>query len=280
MLLQTKPSDNEQAEPAPSEEEPGSALSEYAGESENETLQAAVTDILDRLYRFATRLRNPATRTTKAKTGQFAQVDNETGIDLIKQFKKLDLDHVQELLLSYRSSNSKESEDRGKTLSVEDDALILRLAVANTYRRQQFGQWARHRVKGLKETARALEELGPVDPNARRDESTRTPISKAFSKPTTASHLLNPTQIRLDGDAASALSGKTMSPTAQGTDDDQVEVPDPPSKFKGQEHFQCPYCCMLCTKAHLEKKAWRSDLHLSVLLVRTERLQRACIARS
>ena len=128
-------------------------------------------------------------------------------------------------------------------LTNEDEALITRLARANTHRRRQFGQWRDHQASMAAETAR---ELG-ADADG---------YTNPVSKPSTATALLNPEAIRLD-DTASNVSGMSLSPAARSSKDEDVEIPDPPRVPPGAKHFTCPYCFYICPVSTFKNVAWR-----------------------
>ena len=55
--------------------------------------------VIDRLYRLAFKIRNPATRLGFSKAQNFQQIDPDTGVDLIEVFAAFDLQHVEQILL-------------------------------------------------------------------------------------------------------------------------------------------------------------------------------------
>jgi hypothetical protein len=238
------------------------------------TLLEDVIDIVDRLYRLATKIRNPSTRLSTSKALTFKKIDDETGIDLIKQYTKFDTVHMEELFWDYRSVELKDpweipEEFRGRerkpgVLTTDERNLLERLAKANTHRRQQFGYWSRHRTKNAKESTKALETVGVTRPKPGPKQGqlpnagsfNPPPSSKAFSRPTTATQLQNPSAIKID-DGASTMSVRTIPPHAQGAHDKHVEVPEPPSSLKGLRYFSCPYCFTICSQSTLKKDSWR-----------------------
>ncbi|KAL9115307.1 MAG: hypothetical protein Q9187_007316, partial [Circinaria calcarea] len=232
------------------------------------TLLTSAIDIIDRLYKTATKIRNPAIRLVSSKAAAFTHIDGETGIDLIQSYLDIDYRHVTELFWEYRSVKLKDPENapeeqrdldhKPRFLTEEEQQLLSRLAKANTYRRKQFGYWARHRAKNAKETAKALEERIDTGATARPEREgvskssklSIIPSSKAFSKPSTASFLQNPENIRFDDTAStiSRQSGRSVAPQAQSVNDERVEIPEPPSALKDAKHFSCPYCFVLCSR--------------------------------
>ena len=185
------------------------------------------------------------------------------------RFAEIDRRHIEELFWEYRAVDIKEPEQvyeeqrdqehRPRFLGEEEHKLISRLAKTNTYRRQQFGYWSRHRVKNAQETAKALEAVGDVAIKKAFQLGAMTVVpssSKALSRPSTATWLQHPAAIRLD-DTTSVMSTRSVAPQAQSVHDDQVEVPEPSASLRDAKHFSCPYCFIFCSKSLLERKAWR-----------------------
>lgn len=235
-----------------------------------------VVDINDSLYRLATKIRNPATRLQSVKARAFRRLDTESGIDVIDVYKKLDLHHAQEVLWGYRDPKPTDSEwahsSEPLNLNDEKENLARRLAQANTFRRQQFGYWRKHRDKNIKETADALDQLPTLlsgQKNSPQDKSRNIPQPAllpgprtivTLSRPSTATHLQNPSRFGGD-DVLSTTSVRTIAPSALDVRDEEVEVPSPPEAIKRVakigRHFQCPYCFMLCSASQLQPDAWR-----------------------
>ena len=250
----------------------------------------AVTDINDSLYRLATKVRNPATRLPKSKARLFKRIDRTTGVDSIERLREADLKHMQELFWEYRvvqplaantgpnvPSMGVEERDylrRPRNLEDSDTTLISRFALANTHRRQQFGHWRRHRDKKAKETAAALDRLPTLPIRDSASENFKlnlhrnhgTPLQPgpntlaALSKPSTASHLQNPSRFEGD-DIRSTTSARTIAPKAIDARDEAIDVPLPPESLKESArtkgHFECPYCFTICSVSQLQPDAWR-----------------------
>lgn len=253
-------------------------MSDYRNDSEVETIFKAVTDIIDRLYKLAIKIRNPKTRLANSKAVTFKKVDKGTGIDLIQEFVKADTLHIEELFWDHRvidledaermPEERRDHERRPRELVEADHKIISRLVRANTRRRQQFGYWSRHRSKNAQETASALEareraterphefmfhgyRLFPEPKNYVNEQ-----YSKTISRPSTATFLHTPATVNISDDAP-MVSVRTFVPTARNKQDEQVDVPHPPDSLKGIKHFQCPYCFTLCAQSLLKESAWR-----------------------
>lgn len=110
----------------------------YDREPFAETALSNASRTIDRLYRLAFKIRNPATRIGFTKARNYQQIDAESGVDLIQAFRVFDFKHVQEIFLK---CNPEADQD------FADNLLVNRLAKAITQRRQQFKQWSSHRIK-------------------------------------------------------------------------------------------------------------------------------------
>ena len=249
-------------------------------------LLKSATDIIDRLYKFASRIRNPATRLASAKAKAFKNVDAETGVELYENFEtQIDPQHINEVFSEYRhkgapgddaQSDDSEKADQLEDLTEADRTLIARFAKANTDRRRQFGYWRRHRVKNTRETIKALEEVAKMPDFAPSlgkmpiaiSNVLPPPTSKLYSRPSTATQLLlDPSKFNFN-DTASTRSSHTIAPKAQNAKDEQVDVPEVPSSLKGQDNFSCPYCFTLCSKSILEKERWRYFILLDIICMK------------
>ena len=248
-------------------------MNDYEDDSEVETIFKAITDIIDRLYKLAFKIRNPKARLATSKALNFKRVDEDTGIDLIQEFVQTDTRHVEELFWDHRRididdprrlpEEQRDRERRPRELTDTDHKIISRLVRANIHRRQQFGYWSRHRSKNTQETARILKTGDrPVQRSnesrllLERKPSTGEHHTKIFSRPSTATYLHTPATIDINDDA-STMSVRTIVPHARNIQDEQVDVPQPPDSLKGTKHFQCPYCFTLCSQSILKDEAWR-----------------------
>lgn len=258
-------------------------LSDYRGQSEVETILKGVIDIIDRLYRVAIKLRSPRTRLASTKSVTFKKVDEETGVDLIQEFVKVDTCHIKELFSHPRlvhpddtegiPKETKYYESRPRKLTELDDKIIERLARANTRRRQQFAYWSWHRSKNTRETVKALELqarpadklavtglLGSIPDERRLPQGRQTSINEksanTMSRPSTATYLDTAARIGFN-DNTSTTSVRTFIPAARNVQDEVVDVPQPPDSLRKTKHFQCPFCFTLCSQSLLKEKAWR-----------------------
>ena len=271
---------------AESETEEDSSDEEFASsEATAKVLLNSVADIVDNLYRLATKIRDPASRLPSSKARLFKKADPETGVDFIEKMKAIDAIHIEEILLEYRALKpadvvvSPEATLEAKDLSrkpreLDDECriIIVRMARANTYRRQQFGQWRRHRDKTAKETLEELDRrqaLSSTNTGSLEKRLQNNFIGgpqfgprtlAALSKPSTASYLRDPSRFG-DDDGRSSTSRRTITPKALDPRDEQIDVPPPPLALKEtakkEKHFVCPYCFTICSVSQLQPDAWR-----------------------
>jgi len=222
---------------------------DYANEDKDEVqlcVQEAA-DILDRLFRIASKIRSPATRTVSSKALKFQLPDSVTGVDLFDQYTKFDQGHVQEMF-----------RHNGIDLNaINVTYLVDRMSRAITTRRRILAHGKRHRSK-VAYAAQPNQAQPNVRPRQNEQEDVthlaRLAVSAAgLSNPTTAT-FLDPNKAILD--AKSNVSESVYAPTARGTDNAAVEVPPPPD-IGNDRYFECPYCFFLCSKEYTRDKSWR-----------------------
>ena len=253
-------------------------LDDYEEESQLASSLQSAGDIINRLYRLSTKIRNPGTRLAPTKAYNYSVVDPDTGIDLVEQWAVSDTKHIEELLWDFRTDHSlpytteddpvRDRTHRPRDLHDNDLILLRRLAKVNTLRRKQFGQWRRHRDKVNHETARARRQ--------RHDLPSRRPGSRSItghtvaasdilepakssttvSRPTTAT-LLPAFELKDFDTAVSTTSSRTTAPHAERTEDDVADVPPLPSSLMKERFFICPYCFLVCSKSSANPKQWR-----------------------
>ena len=90
------------------EVESDEVLDDYEDDSEVGTIFKSATDIIDRLYKLAIKIRNPKTRLSSSKAVTFKKVDEDTGIDLIQEFAQAETRHVEELFWDHRRVDIKD----------------------------------------------------------------------------------------------------------------------------------------------------------------------------
>lgn len=222
-----------------------------------ELIFESTSDAIDRLFRLATKVRNPGIRQIAERVYTYKDVDEETGVNVIDEYAKFDRQHVLQLF----------DYPRKAFLNEPHDYLVERLTEANVFRRQQFGHWRRRRKKLQLVPANDVSKLALSDNLSRLNlgpgaGETTEPVKAlsriATSKPYTAS-MLDPSKIIVDHEKSTA-SVSEYAPTTRGLNNELVDWPSPPSKLKGKKHFECPYCFTICSSKYLERKAWRAHL--------------------
>ncbi|EXJ70239.1 uncharacterized protein A1O5_06307 [Cladophialophora psammophila CBS 110553] len=240
------------------------------GEQNFSLILQSIAETINCLYKIATRIRNPTTRTLSKKVLEFAMTDRETGVDLAEEYASLDRKHLCEVFRHYRFFDLFCSpEEAAITPQALDSArrepldfLAQRLAKANTTRRKQFAYWSRHRKKLDAWTIRVRQEQPQQAAQSAQGAVTLARSVHADSivpsLPTTATTLAS-AQIDLgDTESMVTVSDYAVSNRSASTTKREIsEIPEPPSRLKGQRYFECPYCLTLCSGAYLGKKAWR-----------------------
>ncbi|KAL7933940.1 hypothetical protein V8C35DRAFT_302829 [Trichoderma chlorosporum] len=263
-------------------------------ESDMDLLLDSVRDPIDRLYKMAIWIRNPATRMPSSKARYFQQIDEETNVDLFKSFEDFDYDHISSLFLEYeknkalqKSSTVQYNDTDGdfNKFMVEDDMwepirnvltlnrmkisngdesyLVRRIARANGLRRQQFAYWRKHKNKLREHATIAVEIPTHKIPTASHIIPNEVEKLKAPLSVTTA------TQLRLlHGAGTEVLQRENImdfavseyAPSEWNPSKDVVSFPLPPKASVSDGFFECPYCHTICPASVLSEKAWRAHL--------------------
>ena len=228
-------------------------LDSFATSSFQQITLENVTSVIDKLVQLSFKLRSSATRLGFSLARDYEEIDPETGVDLFKEFKSADQRHVTEFFANCRRS-------RGVSSGYpSDNFLVQRLARANTARRQQFRKWRHHRLKleiiekpkpnvqaDITQALRSIDLGHPAGADAARDY--------ARSIPTTATQTPN-TAPNFD-DTASHVSVSTQAPFRDPTAS-EIVFPSLPERLTFQKEFECPYCCILCSKSCSTGTRWR-----------------------
>ncbi|KAJ5602040.1 hypothetical protein N7510_011574 [Penicillium lagena] len=230
-------------------------LSSYQKEAPTEAVFHNIVSTVDKLYRLAFKIRNPAMRFGLSKAASYSETDLETGRDLIKEFAILDIRHVQEIFRSF-----------GHTDLDRFHYLIERLGKANTRRRQQFRYWQKrrakyesserpHQTKGTNIIGRPLKLVTNMQMVQPAPES---------SKPSTATWL-NSDAINLDDNASAISSSSTFTSISNELNGDQAGIPPPPAVDLSAKEFECSFCCIICPRKTMATKAWESSGNEDIL---------------
>ena len=241
--------DMDQGSDTSSEDE--ETLMSYQGESISSIVLENIRLIIDRLYKLAFQIRNPATRMGLSKARDYRDVDQETGVDIMDCYAFFDLRHLVEKAAQYGNKSRDEC---------ESNYLIQRLARANTDRRRQFAYWRRHKLKLDKaEKAVARNPRNKVNAQVRVSltllKSHQGSEKNTLSGPSTATRLdeinVNPT------DTSSAYTSSSHGTLFKEDDQDTIKIPPLPEKYCSGYAFECPYCYVLCSKRVSKTMAWQ-----------------------
>ncbi|QYS95104.1 ANK_REP_REGION domain-containing protein [Trichoderma simmonsii] len=263
-------------------------------ESDMDLLLDSIKDPIDRLYKMAVWIRNPATRITSTKARNLQQVDEETNVDLFKSFEKFDYEHISSLFLEYEKNKAIQEtpivkphdtvgndkalvEDQvwepiRKTLELnrmrlsngDESYLVRRIARANGLRRQQFAYWRKHKNK-LREHAAVVVEVpthnlpttSHIIQLEDKNEKAKAPLTVTTATQLRLSH---ETGKELEKENVMTLAVSEYAPSAWNPSKDIVSFPSPPKASPVDEFFECPYCYTICPASILSEKAWRAHI--------------------
>ena len=228
----------------------------YQNISTTETLLENISSIIDRLYRLGFKIRNPSTRLGFSGARKYQEIDEETGVDLMRVFAAFDHQHMEQAFLQLWKAQ--------EIRDVKDHYLVKRLAKANTRRRQQFRQWRNHRKK-IEVHSNPAEDFNLLIPSSRTArmmeapvqeiKSIRTPGQAVPSIPSTVTRL-DPNVVMFD-DTASILSSSTDGKFSSAANS-SLPIPRLPKKANLSKEFECPYCYILCPARTRSPQAWKS----------------------
>lgn len=262
-------------------------------ESDIDLLLGSIKDPIDRLYKLAVWIRNPATRLASSKARNFKQIDEYSNIDLFESYKNHDYDYVSSLFLEYekhramQENTSVECKEKasvsgdgevdssdhvwqpvrgvlslykGKVSKGAESYLVQRIAQANGRRRQQFAYWKKHKDK-LREHASSF-----VEAPTRQLTDEEHIINGLIGETKTPLSVTTATQLRLAQAAGQEILEKEgvlkldvseYAPSAWNPSKDTVSFPPPPKIPTSDNFFECPYCFTICPISLLSEKAWR-----------------------
>lgn len=262
-------------------------------ESNTDLLLGSIKDPIDRLYKLAVWIRNPATRLASSKARKFKQIDPESNMDLFECYENYDYDYVSSLFLEYEKHKAMqedtvvECKDKGsiggdgeaddndhvwepirgvlelhkkKQSNGTEFYLVRRIARANGRRRQQFAYWEKHKDK-LREHASSF-----VEAPARQLTGNEDFINGQTGEAKTPLSVTTATQLRLTQAAGQEILEKEgvlrldvseYAPSAWNPSKDTVSFPLPPKISTTDNFFECPYCFTICPISLLSDRAWR-----------------------
>jgi hypothetical protein len=261
-------------------------------ESDMDLLLDSVKDPIDRLYKMAVWIRDPATRIPSSKARNFQRIDEETKVDLFKAFEPLDYDYISSLFLQYEKDKALQETQAAKgeaevgDLDTQDQVwepvrttlklsklrietgtesyLVRRIAQANGRRRQQFAYWRSHKGKLRAHSSVVVDAPTHELPSGghqmeagNQNTSIKAPLTVA-----TATQLTS-----LSGEAKEVFEKANFldyavseyAPSAWEPSKDIVSFPLPPRVAATEQFFECPYCFTICPVSILSEKAWRYE---------------------
>jgi hypothetical protein len=221
---------------------------------------ATVTDIIDRLYKLATRIRNTATRSVQSRHNLYKDIDPEFREIMMERLVNMETARVQENILQSRHNNYDRigSKMPDPVIDDQDRILFRRLGMANHYRRRQFIYWRRRKEKGEIFTANPVDtEITTHDPVV----VDRINVGPGHKPQIAQSHPSSVTKLderHFDiTDRKSTISNVTRTPSARGGGGEKVEWPAFPKGVPDVKFFECPFCFNLCPKVYRNDTAWK-----------------------
>lgn len=235
-----------------------------------------IVDIIDNLYKLSRSIRTPVLHARPLKAASYKKIDKDTGVDVILEFRAVDLAYVTELFLQFRRDNKDLSiEDR--SLGKKDYALTERLANAITQRRQQFMYWKRHRDKlGIQakvedfdvQTIASLQQPtmlrgDPIQPKPKgipAPDTVDTAVKYDVISTASRTALTATTAtlfVTVDTASDKGQSTTSFATTARDLDGSKIELPSLPKIVKPNKDFECPYCFTICPAKYQTPRNWR-----------------------
>lgn len=100
-LLEYQASISEQADATPENEDDSSDSGDLQhGDYVSISLES-IADVINRLFTLSTRIRDPTTRLISSRAREFRNVDEDSGLDLVKAYRHWDYCHVQAVFASH-----------------------------------------------------------------------------------------------------------------------------------------------------------------------------------
>lgn len=260
-------------------------------EMRSQSLQYLLRD----LYRLLFTIRNTTSRGNSSKALSFTQYDRETGVNIFSVYETFDRRHLYEHMSHIRKQQKVEANipiriESNETANTNwpdlderlvgtltkhpldefwaaNDFLTLRLASANTRRRQHFAYWQRHALKLTKD--HDIEFHPETSESSRKPPLHKLPLSGQAKFSLSPFDQIAPTIIsgteatRFDPvnednlDTATVISYAT---TAYGPGGNSVELPSPPSYTPAHHEFLCPLCHVVCPSKYAKNKEWRAHV--------------------
>ena len=242
-----------------------SGVTKELSDDDNDTFMLAIhyesiKDVIYRLFRLSTKLRNPSTRLRSSKAQQYRILDGD--VDLFEKYEHFDLDYVRSVFQQYRNGLSQDDpnaiESRAQSALLTEHYLVKRIARANVMRRRQFAYWKHHRLKLEQHTDLAV-RASPQKEQARVLDNRASNIEMSlpnFAPPSISTATqLHPKLVDYE-DVGSIISVSEYTPTSNFEADDVI-FPQPPNVNQSEKFFECPYCFTTCARRTGKANAWK-----------------------
>lgn len=229
-----------------------------------------INDTIKTLYKLSFSIRRPGAKVAPEKALLYREVIQDTTFEFGETFNPLDRLHVISLLNDLRKEVLTKS--LGREVAHGDPELIEasecpftdRLAAAITKRRRKFKYWSRHKQRLAKITSDEDDEsrdglplIGRDDQSGKNratEEQNKTPHAPSRSHgPHTETTATKYIPIPTGQD--DALSIAPSASTARDLEGHEAMLPRPPET--DSEHFECPYCFILCPAKEATRSRWR-----------------------
>lgn len=282
-------------EELPADEAGGDEDFDTQGGSDADLLLEGVKDPIDRLFKLAVWIRNPSSRAVSQRVLHYRLIDQESGVDLLDAFKKLDYDYASSLFLEFRKSRARADNSEAEPLPLDkgvgvdlvwepirtvlsqykqecskgtESFLVHRIAGANVRRRQQFAYWKNHRSKLVHHSTTAIDQLKTQRtqeihaPIAMAATGTQLPLNDplvplAVAQSVTTASRLDALRVATWNDQATVASVSEYTASAWQPGKEELGFPAPPTHLSDGKFFECPYCFTICSSRLLSDRAWR-----------------------
>ena len=220
----------------------------------------SVIDILDRLFKLATRIRNPTTRSSQGQRNFYKDIDHEYREIVARRLEDMETCRVREhVLQDRRDLSGKPSPDEVELeINGVDEKMFVRLGRANNYRRQQFKHWRLRKAKvEFDQFVTSAHESTVLDQGNVEvvNLATRPDPQPPSSYPSSVTRI-QPHTFDMS-DRKSTISNITQTPSARNTNGEKVDWPSFPAGAPEGKYFECPYCFNLCPDVYRDDGAWK-----------------------
>ena len=220
----------------------------------------SIVDIVDRLFKLATRIRNPATRSSQGQRNFYSDIDREHREIVARRLEEMEISRVREHVLQDRrdllgNPNPKEVKPEIDTI---DEKMFVRLGRASNYRRQQFRHWRLRKASGEIDQYVTSAHESTVLGQGRAQTLNLAPQPDPHAHSSHPSSVTRIQPLTFDmSDRKSTISNITRTPSARNTSGEKVDWPSLPSGVPEGKYFECPFCFNICQDVYREDAAWK-----------------------